>query len=169
MSRMSIGEHRRVYRPVAAPQSGVNVARPMAMLMGVAKQAMSTLLVRGSRGARFRMRIAGACYQTRCHSRRLDSLVSTLSSDFLLLNMASLQLRPYPRGLSNSTRSRLASSAKARRVQTWRGKTTQAGKPEAKAQVSGAEQETLGWQEYLAIRKRKRRWETVRLTLVLDV
>ncbi|KAI0807916.1 mitochondrial import protein Pam17 [Fomes fomentarius] len=74
--------------------------------------------------------------------------------------MASLQLRPFPRGLSKSTRSKLASSAKARRVQTWRGKTTQAGKPEAKAQVSGAEQETLGWQEYLAIRKRKRRWET---------
>ncbi|KAI0748639.1 mitochondrial import protein Pam17-domain-containing protein [Daedaleopsis nitida] len=72
--------------------------------------------------------------------------------------MASLQLR-FSQNLSIPVRSQLAQSWRTRlQTSAWRGKTTKAGK--ADASVSEIEKVTLPWQEYLAIRKRKRRWET---------
>ncbi|KAI0707955.1 Pam17-domain-containing protein [Earliella scabrosa] len=77
--------------------------------------------------------------------------------------MASPQLRSFSRGLSASTRPRIVASSRTRAhtATPWRGKATKAGKTKGEsAQVSEVEKETLPWQEYLSIRKLKRRWET---------
>ena len=81
--------------------------------------------------------------------------------------MSTLQLRPLSRSVPNATRPKFVSSTCRARIQA-RGKTTKAANTPTKA-ASGPSpasqaqaEETLPWQEYLAIRKRKRRWETVR-------
>ncbi len=77
--------------------------------------------------------------------------------------MSTLQLRPLSRSVPNATRSKTVSSTCRSRIHT-RGNTTKAAKAPANPSASQAQtqaEETLPWQEYLAIRKRKRRWETV--------
>ncbi|TFK89431.1 mitochondrial import protein Pam17 [Polyporus arcularius HHB13444] len=76
--------------------------------------------------------------------------------------MSTLQLRPLSRSVPNATRPKTFSSTCRPRIHT-RGNTTKAAKAPANPSASQAQtqaEETLPWQEYLAIRKRKRRWET---------
>ncbi|CDO70004.1 hypothetical protein BN946_scf184354.g6 [Trametes cinnabarina] len=81
-----------------------------------------------------------------------------------------LQLRPFARAFLSSCRPE-ATRARTRLSLTCRAQSTQASaKAEASrpsssatkgnAQPTQTEKETLPWGEYLAIRKRKRRWET---------
>ncbi|RPD56356.1 mitochondrial import protein Pam17 [Lentinus tigrinus ALCF2SS1-7] len=70
--------------------------------------------------------------------------------------MSTLQVRPLSRSVANVARPK--TSTCRTRIQA-RGKATKAANTTGSSQASQAE-ETLPWQEYLAIRKRKRRWET---------
>ncbi|EJF66322.1 mitochondrial import protein Pam17 [Dichomitus squalens] len=80
--------------------------------------------------------------------------------------MSTCNIRPLSRTLPTSTRPKLVSSIRTRfhTPASCRGKATKApsskGAATGTSQVSQVEKETLPWQEYLAIRKRKRRWET---------
>ncbi|KAI0351519.1 Pam17-domain-containing protein [Trametes cingulata] len=83
-----------------------------------------------------------------------------------------LQMRPFARAVTPSCRREVlcASRARSQLVIARRLKSSKAAKTEASQSASTAsksstqpsqvEKETLPWQEYLAIRKRKRRWET---------
>ncbi|KAI0374627.1 Pam17-domain-containing protein [Pilatotrama ljubarskyi] len=81
-----------------------------------------------------------------------------------------VQLRPFARSLVTSCRSEVLSASRARpQFSPRRFKSSKAAKETPQApnhasksntQPSQAEKQTLPWQEYLAIRKRKRRWET---------
>ena len=81
--------------------------------------------------------------------------------------MATHHLRPLSRTLPGQTRPKIASSVRTRLQNpgSCRGKATKASNvsDSGASRVSQTEQDTLPWQEYLAIRKRKRRWETVRI------
>ncbi|PIL24523.1 hypothetical protein GSI_14279 [Ganoderma sinense ZZ0214-1] len=76
--------------------------------------------------------------------------------------MSTHHIRPLGRTLPGSTRPKLASSARARLQNTvpCRGKATKPSNTSGASQASEAEKDSLPWQEYLSIRKGKRRWET---------
>ncbi|OJT10939.1 Presequence translocated-associated motor subunit PAM17, mitochondrial [Trametes pubescens] len=78
-------------------------------------------------------------------------------------------LRTFVRGLPRScredarTRTQLLSTTRAKSTKATKTRTQASKAPNtsaSSAQPSQAEKETLPWQEYLSIRKQKRRWET---------